>query len=346
MSVTIKQVAARSGMSLMTVSYILNGTRGRTFRAETRDRVLAAAAELGYRRNSAAKAISTGRFGSVALVQSNKPFHGYLPDSLLGGIHDALALRDLSLTLARLPDEKLTDEAFVPKVLREWTSDGLLIDYITDIPQRLADLIDRHQIPAIWINARRAADCVFPDDLRAGYDATRRLIEMGHRRIAYLNYTRGYVTRSRHYSEADRAAGYEKAMLESGLAAESICLDGVSLGRDDIEISEQWLRRPDRPTAVLTYSMREPAAVLVAARSCGLRVPHDLSLIAFSAEPTANAWGVACSAMLVPQATVADRAVEQLAQRIQVPAKSIEPVAVPLCWVEGTTVAPPPIEAA
>ena len=67
----------------------------------------------------------------------------------------------------------------MPRLLTEACSDGLLIDYTHAIPPALLALIERHRIPAVWINSRQPLDCVRPDDEAAGYDATRRLLERG-----------------------------------------------------------------------------------------------------------------------------------------------------------------------
>jgi DNA-binding LacI/PurR family transcriptional regulator len=102
----------------------------------------------------------TGSFGCVALLLSTRQFHSALPIGLMEGIHDGLAERNLHLTFARVPDEKLTDEQEVPKFLREWMADGMIVNYTHDFPVRLLTLINEHEMPSIWTNAKLDADCV------------------------------------------------------------------------------------------------------------------------------------------------------------------------------------------
>ena len=143
----MKQIAEHLGLSLPTVSQVLNN-RGQ-LRPETRRRVLRAAVKLGYRPNTAAKAISTGRFNCIALLLGADPLSGYLNRDMIEGIHDALADRNMHLTITKLPDQKLTDDGYVPKMLRESMADGMLINYKANIPPGMVELIEEDRLPAI-----------------------------------------------------------------------------------------------------------------------------------------------------------------------------------------------------
>ncbi|HYG75210.1 MAG TPA: LacI family DNA-binding transcriptional regulator [Planctomycetota bacterium] len=126
MPVTIREIAERSGLSVPTVSQILNN-KGHRYRSETCKRVMKAVRELGYRPNSFARAIRMGRFNCVALLLSTEKSKSFLPNELLRGVHDGVAERDYHMSLTALPDEKLTSQGFVPKILTQWSADGLLI---------------------------------------------------------------------------------------------------------------------------------------------------------------------------------------------------------------------------
>jgi DNA-binding LacI/PurR family transcriptional regulator len=203
MAVTIYQIAERVGLSPKTVSRILSG-KAALHKPETRERVLQVATELGYRANSSARAMRRQRFGCVTLLLSNVRQRSVLPSAREDGIQAALGEHDLHLMVAPLPDAKLTDQGFVPRILREYGSDGLLVNYNTRIPPRMETLLDAHNLPSVWINVRRDSDCVYPDDLQAGRQAAERLLALGHRRIAFVDYTE-----QNHYSNgtARRAAG-------------------------------------------------------------------------------------------------------------------------------------------
>ena len=337
--VTMNDIARKVGVSRAAVSRVLNPRQ--TTRAsirvseDTRRRVLAAAEEMRYRPNTSAIAVRTGRFGCAALLLSTVANQSTLPRGLLDGIHDALAERNLHLVLARVPDERLTDDAAVPKFLREWMADGLIINYTHNFPAQLRELIRRHRLPFVWTNAKLDADCVHPDDLGAAQAATERLLRLGHRRIAYVSYTE-----SAHYSAIDREAGCAQAMRAAGLTLRAI--RKVPLATSErIACSAQWLAGPDRPTAAVTYGVKEALPIAAAARSLGLRTPRDLSLVTFDTEPAEDpATGLVFTTCVLPEYGMGQAAVEMLLEKIEDPARALPPRSLPLTLSGGTS-APP-----
>jgi LacI family transcriptional regulator len=333
---TLSAIAERSGFSKATVSQILNRQED-LFRPETVRKVLAAARELDYRPNAAARGTRRGRFGCVALLVSTHYYRSNLPVGLLGGIHEALASRDLHLVLAKLPDEKLTNEGYVPKILREWMADGLLINYNVDIPARMVELIEKHGIPSVWMNAKRHTDCVCPDDLAAGREATERLIGLGHSAIAYVD--TNYRSPQLHYSKIDRHAGYAEAMTSAGFEPVLNTGPGAKSGESRLSYFARWLDGPDRPTAILTYGARtELYPMLYAAKGLGLSVPGDLSAVTF-AEGPADDIGVRAATMVVPNREIGGAAVEMLARKIERPSRGLVSRAVGFSFVPGVTLA-------
>lgn len=341
MAVTIKQVAARSGLSVPTVSHVLSG-RGDTYREATRRRVMQAAQDLGYRPNGFARAIRSGRFNAVALLLSTTSHRSSVFVDMLDGIQDALIAQEMRLTLAKLPDEKLTRRGHVPRVLREWSCDGLLINYNTAIPQALIEQIADYGVASIWINSKQQADCVYPNDFDAGRRATRRLLELGHRRIAWVCYAPHSPDNlgPAHYSVADRRAGYLDAMHHAGLTPQ--CIDQVVPPAQRAAYSQGWLEQPDRPTAIVTYSaeMAWPA-LYVATAHLGLKVPRDLSAITFE-ESLATEMGLAVDTLLIPEYAVGHTATQMLLEKIKAPDYRLPPQPLPFGFEPGASCAPPP----
>lgn len=334
MPVTMKMIADQSGVSRPAVSMILNG-KADHLRDDTRKRVLAVARQLGYRPNGAALAIKQGRFGAIALLLSTQPYRSDLPGGLLAGIDEELQERDLNLTLARLPDEQLTDAHFVPRLLREYVCDGLLINYFDKIPPRMEQLIEASGLPKIWINRQCDHDCVLPDDMGAGHDATARLLAMGHRRIAFT-----MQSNSTHYSVGHRYAGYCCAMREAGLMPQPMLgiEGGIPIGQRGAA-AHQWLNTPDRPTAIVTYGNNEAVHFIIAAASLGLTIGRDLSLMTFS-EYQSNIADVWLDTQLIPENAIGHRAVELLEQRIIDGDTPIDAEAVPFEYIAGESCRP------
>ena len=331
MSASIKQIAEQTGLSEPSVRHIL-GNQAHKYHPDTCRRVREAALQLGYRANASARSMRTGRFGCVALVRSATSRHSTLFRGLLEGIEDALAEHDLHLTVARLSDRTLTDPEAVPKILRQWMADGLLLNYQQDIPARMQELIERHRLPSVWINSRHAADCVHPDDLAAGRAAAEHLLGLGHARIAY-----GTIPTT-HYSAADRRAGHEAALGAAGLAPRVLTHAGDT--SDGIPLWRETLSRPDRPTAVIAYMPHVAQAVFYAALMLGLRVPQDLSLSVFDMSPL-KATGLPVTTWVIPDYAMGQGAVEMLVQKITAPAAPLPPRVLPLGFAPGQTCAPP-----
>jgi DNA-binding LacI/PurR family transcriptional regulator len=266
MNITQKDIAAKLGVSNQLVSYALNGTG--TVSDQMRQRIVATATELGYRPNTSARVMKTGRFGCIGILMSTIRNRSALQSLLMEGIHDELALHDQHLMLVKSPDEPLTDEAAMPRLLREWMVDGLLVAFNLSTPPGMIETIRRHNIPSIWLNSDQEINCVRPNDEAAGYDAARHLQELGHRRIAYVT-----NTKSRHYSVAHRESGYRRAMREAGLKAQVLKIDTDEPRAQQLEISLRWLTRPTRPTAMIFYSTDMALIAFYAAERLGLRIP-------------------------------------------------------------------------
>lgn len=324
MAITLKRIADHCGLSTQTVGAVLGG-KGHLFRPKTVTTVEAAARELGYRPNSAAKAMRSGRFGCAALVLSDDPWRSTVFRPQMAGMDDALAKVGMHLIHALIPERDLRERGQVPKIIGELLADGLLINYNTGIPEVLDEVITRHRLPAIWMNARRSRDCVHPDDEGAGRLATDHLLELGHRRIAYVDYCHGTEQPDQHYSAWDRQAGYTTAMRVAGLAPRIIDTPHTLSPPDHLPAVRAWLTAPHRPTAVVTYCPREALPILhTATAQLGLRVPQDLSIITIEDFP-ADQSGVDLATVILPRYDLGRVAVELLQERLADPRIKLAP---------------------
>lgn len=329
-----KDVAAKAGVAVDTVWQILGG-RGERYHVDTRARVEQAAAELGYRRNAGAVAISTGRFRCLAMVTSTAGHRSVWDPGLFDGIERRLSKDGHHLAMACLADEDLRSESSLAKMLRERTADGLILNYVYEIPPEVEVAIARHRLAAVWVNRKLATACAHPDDLAAGRDATQAFIALGHRRIAYLS---SHPTP--HYSDADRAEGHRAAMRAAGLQPQ------VVMSADPPGERDAWMRRlrallsgADRPTALVTYGPFAAYPVLRVAQGLGLDVPRDLSLSTFAPHSASDA-GPQLTTWLIPYRAMGE-AIADLGLSA-VAGKPTPALAIPFAGVIGATSAPPP----
>ncbi|MEM1011405.1 MAG: LacI family DNA-binding transcriptional regulator [Planctomycetota bacterium] len=340
--VTVYEIASACGVSQPTVSRILGrGPAAERHSAETRRLVLETAKRLGYRPNAAARAMGRNRFGAIGLLLSKREHASTLPPLFLDSVLDVCNERDLNLSLLRSDDATLTDSKRVPRLLRESSTDGLLIDYTHAIPPRLLEIVDRHRIPAIWLNSKQPADCIRPDDEQGGYDAARLLIERGHTKIAYLDMSHGPDADYRHYSADDRRVGYERALAEARLKPNIVQAESGETvpSAERVAFCRRLLEQVDRPTGVVCYG--HVNHLVAAALLVGLTVPEDLSVVTFADAPT-NAISIeGVSGFLLPQREIGSAAVTMLLEKIADPSASVSPLVMPMTPFAGTTLAAP-----
>ena len=338
---TMKDVALLAGVHYTSVSVVLNGSRSSAgIAAGTRQRILDAAAELGYRRNGSAHQVRTGRFGSVALLLSPKQYSSYLPPQLLSALHDELADQSSTLTVCQLTDEKLTGDNELPKVLRERMCDGLLIDYNSQFPERMADLIRAQQIPAVWINTKQPQDAVYPDDFEAGARATQSLLELGHERILYLDFTTLWNSPTEHYSSRDRSEGYLMAMKNAGREANFVRAQSIEKPQR-LAFCEQLLSGPNRPTAAICYTSFSAFPLGYALAKLGMSLPDDFSLVSFGPGQF-DCLNTPIDTWIEPQNAIAKLAVRTVFDKIADPSHVVPSRSVPFDFRAGLSTSAPP----
>lgn len=335
MSATIADIADQLKVSRMTVSKALRGVG--SLRPETREAVLAAARAMGYRPNTSARAMKTRRFSAIALILSAMADgRSRITNELLHGINLAVNHRRIHLSLAELADTTFTDADGIPAVVRELSVDGFLMNYTHNVPAQLSDLLARHKVPVIWINRKLPTSCVHPDDAAAGAACVQQLLQLGHRRIAYVAFGAAI-----HYSRADRLEGYRNAMRDAGLPPLVLETEQNDSAPDQaIAARESALRRileqRNRPTALVTYDTPEAAAAYITALRLGLSIPRDLSIISMGVRPI-DLGSVVVTSFMAPMETIGSQAVDLLYTLMAKPAEPLPTVAVPFTFVPGHT---------
>lgn len=334
MRVTARDIAKESGVSQPTVSQILNG-KGHLYREETRRRVSEAAERLGYRPNTYARAMRSGRMGAIALLMSCRAERAVRQAGLQQGIHDELLRHDLLLTSANVPDEAFadaaTDRTALPRLLRECNADGLLVAYAHELPPGMQAAIDRDPMPAVWLNRLQPENAVHPDDRAGAHAATAHLLGLGHTRIAFLQ-----AVSSAHYSTGERLAGYQDAMAAAGKAPSIVGVEGPEL--DWCAQVQTWLSQSQCPTAVIAAAPQEAQTLIMACAHVGIRIPEQLSIVAIS-ESEFTHLGVDLTRIVVPFHDLGVHAVRMLLTRIGNPREFIPALALPMPLLERASTA-------
>ncbi|MDA3963083.1 MAG: LacI family DNA-binding transcriptional regulator [Planctomycetota bacterium] len=334
----IQQIADTVGVHRSTVLRILRGDLEyrRPSYVQRAERVRELAARYGYRPNTAARAVAEQRFRAVAFLNHRDRQFSHLPSPLIDGVQDALDAAGLGLLLTRCSDTDLADPGYAPKVLRECCVDGLLVN-VNALPNpRLYDLLDRPDTPSLWLNIRAGRNCICPDDRAAARSLTEALIARGHQRIGYLGF--GTV---RHYSKAERPAGYRDAMEAAGLEPCAITGPPGSIaggGRALLASAMTTLATGPGPAVWIGYSTFECIQVLHLAQAQGLRLGEDLLLASFVDKP-GGGNRMLCAEAVAPSYDLGRTGVDALVRRI---AGELEQPEIALPWTITTDIEPHP----
>lgn len=290
MSVTIKDIARKLNISISTVSYALNNGP-RPVPPEVRARVLATAQEMNYRPNTLARSMATGRTDTLAVVPPAGGHPMLLSPYLLtvlNGIMEAAEelQQDILLHSVRTadplhPDLENQELARLTRSLLGGKVDGvLLIVPHTDSP--LPAQIAEHKLPCVVFSSDGPPGTVTvcTDNAHATRQAMEHLYALGHRHIAHVAGKAGLR------DAEQRRAAYLEFLHEKGLPAPTGWLVGGDFTyQRSREASRPLLTLPNRPTAVLAGNDESGLGVIDTARELGIRVPEDLSVIAFDLLP-------------------------------------------------------------
>jgi DNA-binding LacI/PurR family transcriptional regulator len=270
----IADVAALAGVGEATVSRVLNGRAN--VRPATRDRVLEAIRSLDYRPSVVARNLSLGRTMAIAVVVPW--FTNPSAVERVRGIVAALGASPYDVMLFDVESEERQHRTF-QMLDRGDRADGVLI-VSTLPPDPELDRLRAARVPCVLVDARHPMlPTVVVDDVEGGTIATRHLIELGHRRIAFIGDT---PPEFRFDWSRDRTHGYERALERARIARRA---DYVREGTRDLHVARsiaiELLALDDRPTAIFAASDTQALGALEAARSLGIRVPEQLSVVGF-----------------------------------------------------------------
>ncbi|MGA2488709.1 MAG: LacI family DNA-binding transcriptional regulator [Anaerolineales bacterium] len=278
--VTIVEVAAEAGVSLGTVSRVINNDIH--VRKETRERVLTTMQRLGFVANRQARSLAGGKSDSIGVLVPDLGT-GYIGE-IIRGIDAELSLSGLDLILYTTHRTAIKEANYVANLAMGMV-DGLLlvlprnpVDFIGNLTQR--------KFPFVLIDHQGAGrDChaVGATNWQGGFNATEYLIKLGHTRI-------GFITGSMDLGCAvDRLAGYRSALRTYHLPdAPELIYEGDFFQQDGYAGASALLALPNPPTAIFASNDVMAMGAMDAVRSRGLHVPEDISIIGFDDIPQAS----------------------------------------------------------
>lgn len=286
MAVTISDVARKAGVGVGTVSRVLNNSP--RVSDVTRSKVLEAMDALDYVPNPFARRLSLGRTLTLAVIAPFFTRHSSV--ERLRGIEAVIAETEYDLVIYNVETVKRRD-AYFRRAPRRERVDGLIIISLSPSDEDVRRF-HRAGVPTVLVDARHPdLPRVVVDDVAGGYKATRHLIELGHRHIAFLGdrYPNPFNFTSSH----DRYIGYREALEEAGIDERAeYCVTGVH-GRDVArELTHHLLSLVIPPTAVVAASDTQALGVLEAAQERAIDVPESLSVVGYDDVEVAACLGM------------------------------------------------------
>ncbi|SVA99843.1 uncharacterized protein METZ01_LOCUS152697, partial [marine metagenome] len=270
---TIYQVAERAGVSLSTVSRVLNGKA--SVNKVLKERVEKAVKELDYRPNSVARSLANNRTDSVGVLvpELNAPFFGDLMQAVESTLRAADKHVIISVGRNCLETEKDAVEFLISR-----NCDALIMHAEALSDEYLLEL-NQSKLPVALVNRQVEGlpeACTSLDNEKGGYLATRHLLELGHKDIAYISGPTDKCDASL------RLEGHKRALSEAGLPINPQLIFNGDYSEEDGKIGLLELMARDVPfTALVCANDWMASGAISCARDLGMSLPHDLSVVGF-----------------------------------------------------------------
>lgn len=315
---TLRDVARAAGVSVTTVSYVLNDRKGR-FSPETKERVFAALDEVGYIRNTVARSLVRNRTDTIGVLIPNLTDETF--SRALRAAQHVLSAHGYDVIVTDTRGEVERERQSLNN-MRERRVDGLLFisasriapsDHLFEFAQRGAPLvvINRH-LPLDSI------DQVIIDNISGTRAAVFHLAEQGHRRIGCIHLPLAGASATR--ANLDRVQGFRDGMAALGFEVRE---EWVAAGRYGEDLGarsgyEQALRilSGDRPTAIVCTNDYLAIGAFQAARELGLRVPDDVALTGHDNTTLARLYSPSLTSIVHPTSEAGEEAATRLLERL------------------------------
>lgn len=304
---TIKDVAARVGVSAMTVSRAINGRED--IRPETKAAIMAAIEELGYKPNAAARSLVTAAELRIGIIYSNRSA-AFMSDFLTGVFEEA-ASRGARLILLKTPKGKIPSGKTLKDFIASGLSGVLLTPPLGDATALLRQFAEAG-LPAATVGAYAPEGVISVriDDRKAAYEMASHLLSLGHRRLGFI------VGNPDQAASAERMAGFYEAVRERDDVETHIAQGDFSYASGLIA-AEQLLDRDVPPTAIFASNDDMAAAVVSVAHRRHLDIPQQLTVVGFDDTMSAVTLWPPLTTVHQPVRELAAEALRLLAVEVQ-----------------------------
>ena len=309
MPVTLVELAQAAGVSVSTVSRALSNGKY-PLKKETRQKILELAQEMGYKPNLIARGLQSSHSHLVGVIvdRMQSPFAA----ATVEGIQDGLRHAGYSISIAY----SNRDQAIATDAIHSFYShqvDGIIIlnSWLHTFNDPILALQDR---PFVFVNrvfGNRIQNCVGPGDRQGARLATQHLVELGHRRIGYINGMEDWI------EAQNRLSGYRDVLTEHGLAVDETLIRHGDWGVDSgYEAARELLALEERPTAIFAANDMMAMGTIYAIQKAGLDVPGDVAVVGYDDRDFAAWIRPALTTVRMPSYEMGQAAARLLVQQI------------------------------
>jgi LacI family xylobiose transport system transcriptional regulator len=295
---TLSEVASLADVSVSTVSKVLNGRAGVS--SETRERIEALLQNHQYNRRASRRSVAP--LLDVLCYEIDSPF----ASEVLASVESIARQRRIGMVLTGATDKHLPEQSWVDDVLRRQPLGIILVACV--LPAKDMQRLRSRNIPLVMVDPAGTPAPDVPSigsaDWNGGFLATRHLLDLGHRRIGIITGPDNML------ASTARLSGYRAALDTAGVPVDSeLIRPGEFHHRDGLVEGRALLSLPNRPTAIFASSDLYALGVYEAARSLGIAIPADLSVVGYDDLRIARWAGPPLTTIHVPLLAMAEQAV-------------------------------------
>jgi LacI family transcriptional regulator len=320
MPVTLREIAKAAGCSISTVSRAFAGSEHPVNEA-TRERILSIANQLGYRPNVAARGLKTDRTFTIGLVVYNiaSPF----TPVLIRGIQEYLRQHNyFSIIISTDWDPELESEAVHQLISR--SIDGIIfVESWRDETNKALDFANKPYVFVYRLFNGSYTNSVLADDRHGARLAVEHLVELGHRRIAYINGPHDWN------SSKDRLAGYQDVLAQYGIPYDSSLVEeGTWEVQSGYPTAKKFLGMSDRPTAIFAANDLMALGAIYAIQDAGLNVPKDIAVVGYDDRDVASCSKPTITTVCPPSFEMGQLAAQLIVNRLENQIETRDPIRV------------------
>lgn len=321
--ITIRDVAARAGVSHQTVSRVINNSE--RVQEKTRKKVEAAIKELGYQPNAIARYMAKGRTKTLACFSPNLTDYTYA--RIIEGAEFEARQAGYFLMTASAPNTE-TFSTLVEQLVASRRTEGLLMinPYVDDRYNQLPQ-----DSPVVYVGARssqstiNSMDSVFLDDEEAGQIATQHLLGLGHRDVALIT---GPMVED---CSIDRLAGYETVLHSAGIEFDpSLVKEGDWSASTGYDAVIELLAKNVKFSAIFAQNDRMAVGAIKALKEAGRQIPDDVSVVGFDDMPLASYYDTPLTTIRQDTFRMGQEAAKLLIRAIETPEKPHRHLSMPV----------------